>query len=201
MAKEKLRKRIAGNRIYATVAEKDRNLDNIVMADKADKVGTGHGNNVASFDSTGNLKDSGVAASSLTSKNAAEGGTALSLVTTGEKFNWNTVRSVPASTSADEDKVLTVDDQGDTVWKAFDRDMVGTQLLDEHDAPMLDETTQEPIYDAGATDQLWTGFAGKGFGAIRTYADQDGNNIKTLAYRFQYSAKFNIWERSSIRSL
>ena len=140
MAIEKLRKRIAGNRIYATVAEKDRNLDNIVMADKADKVGTGHGNNVASFDSAGNLKDSGVAASSLTSKTAAEGGTALSLVTTGEKFNWNTVRSVPASTSADEDKVLTVDDQGDTVWKAFDRDMVGTQLLDEHDAPMLDET-------------------------------------------------------------
>jgi uncharacterized protein (TIGR02145 family) len=89
MATEKLRKRIAGNRIYATVAEKDRNLDNIVMADKADKVGTGHGNNVASFDSDGNLKDSGVAASSLTSKDAAEGGTALSLVTTGEKYTWN----------------------------------------------------------------------------------------------------------------
>lgn len=182
MAIEKLRKRIAGNRIYATVAEKDRNLDNIVMADKADKVGTGHGNNVASFDSNGNLKDSGVAAASLTSKNAAEGGTALSLVTTGEKFNWNTIRAVPASTSDDEDKVLTVDDQGATVWKAFDSDVFGTQLIDEHDQPVLDEesTPSNPIYvyDASSTDQLWTGFAGKGFGAIRAYADQDGNNIK-----------------------
>jgi uncharacterized protein (TIGR02145 family) len=97
MAKEKLRKRIAGNRIYATVAEKDRNLDNIVMADKADKVGTGHGNNIASFDSDGNLKDSGVAASSLTSKDAAEGGTALSLVTTGEKYTWNNWTSASKS--------------------------------------------------------------------------------------------------------
>jgi uncharacterized protein (TIGR02145 family) len=34
------------------------------------------------------------------------------------------------------------------------------------------------VYDANSTDQLWTGFAGKGFGAIRAYADQDGNNIK-----------------------
>ena len=91
MAKEKLRKRIAGNRIYATVAEKDRNLDNIVMSDKADKVASATNNHLASLDASGNLKDSGIASSDLTSKAAAEGGTALSLVTTGEKYTWNSI--------------------------------------------------------------------------------------------------------------
>lgn len=81
---------------------------------------------------------------------------------------------VPAPEAGDEEKLLT----GDGNWTALENDVFGTQLLDELGQPMLDETTQEEIFDAGSTDQLWTGFAGKGFGAIRTYADQDGNNIK-----------------------
>lgn len=79
---------------------------------------------------------------------------------------------VPAPAAGDEEKLLT----GDGNWTAFENDVVGTQLLGEEDGqPMLDETTQEPIYDAYSTDQLWTGFAGKKFGAARAVADQDGN--------------------------
>ena len=85
--------------------------------------------------------------------------------------------SAPSPTAGDADKVLTVNAQGTPAWKLFDRAVFGTQLLDESNRPILDELTGKPIYDAGATDQLWTGFSGKGFGATRAYADQDGNNI------------------------
>ena len=85
---------------------------------------------------------------------------------------------VPAPAAGDEEKLLT----GDGNWTALENDVFGTQLLDEHDQPVLDEQSTEDnpiyVYDAGSTDQLWTGFAGKGFGAIRAYADQDGHNIK-----------------------
>jgi hypothetical protein len=85
-------------------------------------------------------------------------------------------------TASDANKVLSVNTQGTPVWTALENDVFGTLLLDEHGQPVLDEesTQGNPIYvyDAGSTDQLWTGFAGKGFGANRAYADQDGNNIK-----------------------
>ena len=78
---------------------------------------------------------------------------------------------VPAPAAGDQESIL----KGDGTWTALENDVVGTQLLGENGQPMLDETTQEPIYDAYSTDQLWTGFAGKKFGAARAVADQDGN--------------------------
>ena len=164
----------SGNVITTTYATKAEIPD---ISGKADKVLPAAEGNLASLNASGNLVDSGVP---LESRQAADGGTDLSLVTTGEKFNWNTIRSVPASTSDDEDKVLAVDDQGTPVWTALENDIFGTQLLDENDQPILDETQTPPtiMYDASSTDQLWTGFAGKEFGAARAYADQDGNNIK-----------------------
>lgn len=83
---------------------------------------------------------------------------------------------VPAPEAGDEEKLLT----GDGNWTAFENDVFGTQLLDENDQPILDETQTPPtiMYDAGASTDFWTGFAGKGFGARRAYEDQDGNNIK-----------------------
>lgn len=115
---------------------------------------------------------------------------------------WKEIKEVPASIASDAGKVLTVNAQGSATWStvtpyapapsannvlllgdatggktwtALENDVFGTQLLDENDQPILDETTQEPIYDAYSTDQLWTGFAGKKFGAARAVADQDGN--------------------------
>lgn len=73
---------------------------------------------------------------------------------------------VPAPEAGDEEKLLT----GDGNWTALENDVFGTRLPGEE--------TGEPMYDASSTDQLWTGFAGKEFGAARAYADQDGNNIK-----------------------
>lgn len=78
--------------------------------------------------------------------------------------------------------LLLGDDTGGKTWTALENDVFGTQLLDENGQPILDEesTQDNPIYvyDASSTDQLWTGFAGKEFGAARAYADQDGHNIK-----------------------
>ena len=51
----------------------------------------GTAGNIPKLDANGDLVDSGVAASALTSKAAADGGTDLSLVTTGEKYAWNSI--------------------------------------------------------------------------------------------------------------
>jgi uncharacterized protein (TIGR02145 family) len=337
MAKEKLRKRIAGNRIYATVAEKDRNLDNIVMADKADKVASATNNHLAALDASGNLKDStksaadfataaqGTLASTavqdvklnsvsltkdgnnavdiplMTGATASSDGalglvpvpltgdqgkflkgdgtwdsppevnlgryyydyensglsamrtsginlpfahaslvgcsgnvndytvdmslslhwanaarTIFSINTYSENSSfirfgvgrgeqgrryllpkpvanrvamtdassniiWGTISPYAPVPSADN-TLLLGDATGGKTWTALENDVFGTQLLDENDQPVLDEQSTEDnpiyVYDAGSTDQLWTGFAGKGFGAIRAYADQDGHNIK-----------------------
>lgn len=61
----------------------------ISMSSKADKTVPSSAGNLATLNSSGNLADSGVASTVLTSKAGASGGTELSLVTTGEKYTWN----------------------------------------------------------------------------------------------------------------
>lgn len=80
----------------------------------------------------------------------------------------STVPSLPSPTI--NDSLLLGQADGSETWTALENDVFGTRLLDKE--------TGEPMYDASSTDQLWTGFAGKEFGAARAYADQDGNNIK-----------------------
>ena len=65
------------------------------------------------------------------------------------------------------DSLLLGQADGSETWTALENDVFGTRLPDEE--------TGEPMYDAYSTDQLWTGFAGKKFGAARAVADQDGN--------------------------
>lgn len=94
---------------------------------------------------------------------------------------WTT--GTPYAPAPSANNVLLLGDAtGGKTWTALENDVVGTQLLGENGQPILDEesTPGNPIYvyDASSTDQLWTGFAGKEFGAARAYADQDGNNIK-----------------------
>jgi uncharacterized protein (TIGR02145 family) len=64
--------------------------------------------NIPKLDSNGDLVDSGVAATSLTNKPAADGGTDLSLVTTGEKYNWNNTRQLPDPTGHVNGAVLSI---------------------------------------------------------------------------------------------
>ena len=66
-------------------------------------------------------------------------------------ITWGDVPSLPSPTI--NDSLLLGQADGSETWTALENDVFGT-------------------------DQLWTGFAGKGFGAARAYADQDGNNIK-----------------------
>lgn len=65
------------------------------------------------------------------------------------------------------DSLLLGQADGSETWTALENDVFGTRLPDEE--------TGKPMYDASSTDQLWTGFAGKKFGAARAVADQDGN--------------------------
>ena len=67
------------------------------------------------------------------------------------KITWGDVPSLPSPTI--NDSLLLGQADGSETWTALENDVCGT-------------------------DQLWTGFAGKEFGAARAYADQDGNNIK-----------------------
>lgn len=114
MALETLRSRIAGKELFARAAEYDsagNKIDETIdainekipasasasnqlvttsdMSTKADKVASATSGDLATLDAYGNLADSGVASTVLTSKAAASGGTELSLVTTGEKYTWN----------------------------------------------------------------------------------------------------------------
>ena len=84
------------------------------------------------------------------------------------QITWGDVPSLPSPTI--NDSLLLGQADGSETWTALENDVFGTRLPDKE--------TGEPMYDASSTDQLWTGFAGKEFGAARAYADQDGNNIK-----------------------
>lgn len=62
---------------------------NKLKATFATLVGTATQDNLVSLTSSGNIADSGVSKSVLSSKTESSGGTDLSLVTTGEKYTWN----------------------------------------------------------------------------------------------------------------
>ncbi len=79
---------------------------------------------------------------------------------------------IPSASTVDHGKVLSVGEDGTPEWTSFESDGVGSAILDEGGNPLFDEDS------SSITPDLWTGFSGKGFGAIRSYGDQDGNNIK-----------------------
>lgn len=81
------------------------------------------------------------------------------------QITWGDVPALPSPTI--NDSLLLGQADGSETWTALENDVFGTRLPDEE--------TGEPMYDASSTDQLWTGFAGKKFGAARAVADQDGN--------------------------
>lgn len=74
--------------------------------------------------------------------------------------------------------LLLGQDDGSTAWAQIKNDVFGSALLDETTGDILLDEDNTAVYDADATDNLWTAFAGHEFGARRAYEDQDGNNIK-----------------------
>ena len=71
---------------------------------KVDKV-NGAAGQIPAFNAGGNLVDSGVP---LEARQAADGGTDLSLVTTGEKYVWNNTRQLPDPTGHVNGSVLSL---------------------------------------------------------------------------------------------
>ena len=166
MAIEKLRKRIAGNRIYATVAEKDRNLDNIVMADKADKVVSATNNNLAAFDASGNLKDSGVASSAVS--------TAVQDVKIGNSSlkDANNVATIPVLSST-TDGVVTAPTEPNRNAVSF--------LNGMGDWSMMDEVSEDAIHGLF----LAVTIGGRDYKVV-----QIGNQLwmaENLDYKFEYN--------------
>ena len=103
---------------YNSTTQKWENaaVPTVDISGKADKVSGATNGNLAKLNTNGNLVDAGVAASALvtTSKTAAASGTDLSLVTTGEKADWNaktsntgTVTSVVAGTGLNGGTIST----------------------------------------------------------------------------------------------
>lgn len=68
------------------------------------------------------------------SKSAASGGTDVSLVTTGEKYIWNT-KELPSVTSSDNDKVLKV---VDGAWSAGENEGGGLLVVNTTGNPWVD---------------------------------------------------------------
>lgn len=134
----------------------------------------------------------------------AEGQVMKSVNVNNSHFDWalSTVREVPASTSSDADKVLTVNAQGTPVWTtvqgyatdptiddslllgqsdgsktwtALERDTFGS-LTDDNDGDEIQDEEGNSIGDENSVE-LWTSFNGTGFGAERAVADVDGNPL------------------------
>lgn len=74
---------------------------------KVDKVGTGHVNNVASFDSAGNLKDSGITASDV----------ATSVQNSHSHSNKAVLDEIPVRNETDSAMLYSADDSSSIAWK------------------------------------------------------------------------------------
>lgn len=74
---------------------------------KVDKVGTGHVNNVASFDSAGNLKDSGITASDV----------ATSVQNSHSHSNKAVLDEIPVRNGTDSAMLYSADDSSSIAWK------------------------------------------------------------------------------------
>jgi len=73
-----------------------------------------------------------------------------------------------------DDVILAGTATGNKVWQPLAKDTFGSLTDDEGDE--IQDEEGNSIGDKNSVE-LWTGFAGKGFGARRAYEDQDGNNI------------------------
>ena len=90
------------------------------------------------------------------------------------KLGLSSVNSVPASTSADEGKLLSVNSQGNASWTSLAKSSWGTVIMAGDNA--LADENDNLIFDENETE-LWTSFNNVGFGAERAIADVEGNDI------------------------
>ena len=82
--------------------------------------------------------------------------------------------SLPVATESDS-VLFTAEPNGEAAWVQMEKTVYGSIMTDEEGTPILDEEGKTIQDEDTAT--LWTGFNGKGFGAERAAADENGNNI------------------------
>ena len=98
------------------------------------------------------------------------------LTKTQDGVAWSDPESASLPVATESDSVLyTAEPNGEASWVQMEKTVYGSKMTDEEGTPILDEEGKT-IQDED-TEALWTGFNGKGFGAKRAAADENGNNI------------------------
>jgi len=98
------------------------------------------------------------------------------LTKTQNGVTWSDPESATLPVATESDSVLyTAEPNGEASWVQMEKTVYGSIMTDEEGTPILDEEGKT-IQDEDAVT-LWTGFNGKGFGADRAVADENGNNI------------------------
>ena len=160
-------------------------------------VGTGTENNLVSLTSSGNIADSGVSKSVLSSKTESSGGTDLSLVTTGEKYTWNRkVSDNPTFTQASSRANIVSGESFSTLFGKIMKWFADLKDLAFISKPSSGQTTTwlrgDGTWVAPPNDNTWTAMVGATSSANGT-AGYVGVNPPSDGYNTKYWRADGTW--------
>ena len=170
---------------------------NKLKATFATLVGTATQDNLVSLTSSGNIADSGVSKSVLSSKTESSGGTDLSLVTTGEKYTWNhKVSDNPTFTQASSRANIASGESFSTLFGKIMKWFADLKDLAFISKPSSGQTTTwlrgDGTWVAPPNDNTWTAMVGATSSANGT-AGYVGVNPPSDGYNTKYWRADGTW--------
>ena len=170
---------------------------NKLKATFATLVGTATQDNLVSLTSSGNIADSGVSKSVLSSKTESSGGTDLSLVTTGEKYTWNRkVSDNPTFTQATNRANIASGESFSTLFGKIMKWFADLKDLAFISKPTSGQTTTwlrgDGTWVAPPNDNTWTAMVGATSSANGT-AGYVGVNPPSNGYNTKYWRADGTW--------
>ena len=170
---------------------------NKLKATFATLVGTATQDNLVSLTSSGNIADSGVSKSVLSSKTESSGGTDLSLVTTGEKYTWNRkVSDNPTFTQASSRANIVSGESFSTLFGKIMKWFADLKDLAFISKPSSGQTTTwlrgDGTWVAPPNDNTWTAMVGATSSANGT-AGYVGVNPPSNGYNTKYWRADGTW--------
>ena len=177
-----------GKPIYAKKAERDVNGNLLALTIENEKVtaiggkSVGGGSDIPTEGEVGQVLTKtqdgfGWEDAPVPDPELPSGGTEGQVLTkTQNGVAWSDPESASLPVATESDSVLyTAEPNGEASWAQMEKTVYGLIMTDEEGTPILDEEGKTIQDEDTAT--LWTGFNGKGFGAERAAADENGNNI------------------------